>query len=156
MPYTEEDLHLRLSQTKSTLLETKSTFVLMKGNEVHHSELRGVAPILGLLRENPDLLHDAVVADKVIGRAAALLLIHGKISALHAFCISEHALDVLTGSGIVLEYDEVVPFIVNRDGTDMCPMEKSVIGINDPAEAVVAVTRRQAELRAAAQAGTGK
>ena len=156
MPYTEEDLHLRLSQTKSTLLETKSTFVLMKGNEVHHSELRGVAPILDLLRENPDLLNDAVVADKVIGRAAALLLIHGKISALHAFCISEHALDVLTDSGIVLEYDEVVPYIVNREGTDMCPMEKSVIGIVDPTEAVVAVTRRQAELRAAAQAGTDK
>jgi len=156
MPFTEEDLHLRLSQAKSTLLETKSTFVLMKGEEVHHSELRGVAPILDFLREKPDLLEDAVVADKVIGRAAALLLIHGKIAALHAFCISDHALDVLTSSGIVLEYDEVVPYIVNRDGTDMCPMEKSVIGIDDPSEAVVAVTRRQAELRAAAQAATDK
>jgi Domain of unknown function (DUF1893) len=156
MQYTEEDLHLRLSQAKSTLLETKSTFVLMKGEEVHPSELRGVAPILDFLREKPDLLEDAIIADKVIGRAAALLLIHGKIAALHALCISSHALDVLAGSGIVLEYDEVVPYIVNRDGTDMCPMEKSVIGISDPEQAVVAVTRRQAELRAAAQASTGK
>ena len=124
-----------LEQAKKSLTESSATFVMIRGGKTFSSEMRGVAPILDLLREDPDALEDGVVADKVIGKAAALLLMYGRIKALYTKVISSHALNVLKDSRIEVVYDKLVPYVINRDGTDMCPMEKLVLEIGSPEEA---------------------
>ena len=124
-----------LEQAKKSLTESNATFVMIRSGNTEASEMRGVAPILRLLREDRDALEGGYVADKVIGKAAALLLMYGRIKALYTKVISRHALSVLEGSGIEVVYDKLVPYVINRDGTDMCPMEKLVLGIENPEEA---------------------
>ena len=131
-----------LEQAKKSLTESSATFVMIRGGKTFSSEMRGVAPILDLLREDPDALEDGVVADKVIGKAAALLLMYGRIKALYTKVISSHALNVLKDSRIEVVYDKLVPYVINRDGTDMCPMEKLVLEIGSPEEAFEALDKK--------------
>ena len=131
-----------LAQAKKSLTESNATFVMIKNEQTMMSERRGVAPILQLLREDPDALEGAYIADKVIGKAAALLLMYGRIRALYTKVISSHALNVLKDSGIEVVYDKLVPYVINRDGTDMCPMEKLVLQIGSPEEAYAVLDRK--------------
>ena len=105
------------------------------GNTEYISSLKGIAPLLRPLRENPDFFKDAIVIDRVIGKSAAFLLIIGKIKSIHALIISEHALSLLQKHQIPVTYDKLVPFIINNTNTGMCPMEASVLHVDDPEEA---------------------
>ena len=105
------------------------------GNAEYVSTLKGIAPLLKPLRENPDFFIDAVVIDRVIGKSAAFLLIKGRIKSIHALIISQHALDLLNKHHVPVTYDKLVPFIINNTNTGMCPMEASVLNVEDPEEA---------------------
>lgn len=86
---------------------------------------------MDLLKNKSDIMKNASAADKVVGKAAALMFIKGGIKELYADVISEHALSVLNKTDIIVAYNKCVPYIVNRDGTDMCPMEKCVLETDD-------------------------
>jgi len=81
------------------------------------------------------ILKDAVVSDKVIGKAAALLFAYGGVRSIWAQRMSEAAIAFLTNAGIAFDYAERVEVILNRDGSDICPMERRALGIDSPAEA---------------------
>lgn len=49
--------------------------------------------------------------------------------------ISEHALLILREHHIPVSYDTLVPYIINRAGNGMCPMEESVLSCDDIEEA---------------------
>lgn len=102
----------------------------------YESNLKGLAPLLKPLRENPDFLEDAIIVDRVIGKSAAFLLIKGKIKELHALILSQHALDLLNQHQIPVTYDKLVPYIINNTNTGMCPMEASVLHETDPDKAM--------------------
>lgn len=106
------------------------------------STKQGIAPILELMQLKIHFLNNASVADKVIGKAAALLLIKAGIKELYAGIISEHAVKVLEQNGITVQYDTIVPYIINRRGDGMCPMETTVLEINSPEEAYTALQEK--------------
>lgn len=112
--------------------ENASIYAVGKGGP-YVSMDRGIAPILRPLEQDPDFFRDAYVADKVIGRAAALLLVKGGIKGLYTKVISRSAIAVL--AGIELVYEQEVPRILNRTGDGFCPMETATQGIEDPEEA---------------------
>jgi iron complex outermembrane receptor protein len=85
---------------------------------------RGVADLYHLLNNDAVFLKGAFVADKIVGKAAAALMILGGIKKLYTNIISSPALDLLRNTNIEFLYNKEVPFIVNRDQTDWCPMEK--------------------------------
>ena len=99
------------------------------------SDEHGIRPPLLWLRENPDILRGAEVADKVIGKAAALLFAYGGVRSVWAARMSEAARDCLRAARISFDYEELVPAILNRDSTGLCPMEQRAMGIDDPARA---------------------
>lgn len=70
------------------------------------------------------------------------------MTAVYAAVLSREAEEALKQHGIQIEADTLVPRIVNRTGDGLCPMETSVLGISDPAEARKAIERRLAELTA--------
>ncbi len=94
-------------------------------DEVFSFDGRGISDLMRLLSASPDMLEEAMLADKVVGKAAAALMISGGIKAVYADTISDGALRLLRGTGIKVSYDERTDHIVNRDGTDWCPMEKA-------------------------------
>ena len=108
----------------------------------------GVKPIRTLLATDPDLLKGAVVADTVIGKAAAMLLVRAGVVAVHGTVMSRSAADLLDQYQLPHRCDELVPMIINRTGDDMCPLEKSVLEIEDLDEAAAAIEATVARLMA--------
>lgn len=127
-----QDLQLALT----TLEEGDYSIVVRKQDTQYTSKKRGIAPILELLDQQPEYLQGAVVADKVIGKAAALLLAYGGIKELYALILSEHAIEVLETYQIAYHCKEKVAYIVNRSNTGMCPMEEAVLDVDDSQKAV--------------------
>ena len=125
-----------LEQAKSLLITTNSTIAVVSNGEVFTSQERGVKPLLHLLTEKKGFLKGASVADKVIGKAAALLMVLGEIKEVHTLIISEPAIKVFEKYNIPCFYDKKVDRIVNRTGDGLCPMESLCIDVEEPKEAL--------------------
>ena len=107
-----------------TLHSGNYSCVIKSYNEIHTFSQRGVADLYDLVNNKPDFLNGASIADKVVGKAAATLMISGGIAELYAEVISSPALTLLRDAGIAVDFGCEVPFIENRDKTDWCPLEK--------------------------------
>ncbi|HPU63190.1 MAG TPA: DUF1893 domain-containing protein [Mobilitalea sp.] len=123
---------MTLSYAKEILIHSDCTCVAIKENKIYKSNLKGIMPIISKLKEDPQFFNGADVADEVIGRAAAMLLIYGKVRSIYTPLISEHAIKVLDEYQIHYEYEKKVPFILNRNKDGMCPMEQTVLNVDDP------------------------
>lgn len=84
---------------------------------------RGVKDLLRILKQDPGLLRGASVADKVIGKGAAALMILGGVSEVYADVISQPAIALFRSTPVKLTYKTAVPNIINRTGTGICPVE---------------------------------
>lgn len=133
-----------LERAKSLLQNGGYTCVLCKGEAVHTSFHRGVRPLLELLETDVSGFY---AADKVVGKATALLYCLLNVKAVHAQVISSAALQVLQDSPIAVSWDTQVEYIKNRTGDGRCPMEQATEGIDDPQEALVAIQEKLKELQ---------
>lgn len=124
-----------MKSAKEILTKNNCTFVAVKNHETRTSALRGVAPIIKLIDEEPEFLNGACVADKVIGKAAAILLYKYGVKEIYTPLTSDHAIKYLSNKNIKFEYNEKTEYIINRTKTDMCPMEKTVLYTDDETEA---------------------
>ena len=131
-----------LNRAKSLLKSTDSTLCVVSGEGIFTSQERGVKPLLYLLKEKKGFLKGASVADKVIGKAAALLMVLGKIKEVHTLIISEPAIQVFENHKIKYFYDEKVNHIINRAGDGLCPMESLCLDIDDPREALTKIIEK--------------
>ncbi len=105
------------------ILRSGNHSLVVAGNGIRIFDDRGISDLYGLLTEHPDLLRGASVADKVVGKGAAALLILGGVRELFAGVISTSALGLLEDSGISLRFGRKVPYIINRKGDGLCPVE---------------------------------
>ena len=128
------------------ILETENcTCVLCKGDVYYKSNRRGVAPLMTWLEEGIDAKGFSA-ADKVVGKATALLYCLLGVTAVHANVLSEPAAAVLQRQGIHLSWDQRVQAIQNRTGDGLCPMEQATRNIDDPADAPAAIRAALARL----------
>ena len=130
-----------LERCKNRLETENFTCVIKKGESCYTFTERGIRPLMSLLESGADL-KGAVAADKVIGKAAALLMVKCRIGAVYAAVISEPAIRVLEDAGIGCEYGALVARIQNRRGDGLCPMESAVMEIADADEAYAALKDR--------------
>ena len=82
-----------------------------------------MADLYDLLVQEPEFLHGAFVADKVIGKAAASLMVLGGVRQVYTRTISQPALRLLQEAGVTVSC--VVDHIINRDHTGWCPLEQA-------------------------------
>lgn len=85
---------------------------------------RGVKDLHRLLMQEPEILSGASLADKVVGKGAAALMIAGGVAWVYTDVISQAAMELFEQSRVEVQYGEIVPNIINRAGTDICPVEK--------------------------------
>ena len=134
-------------ELKKNLIDNNYTIVIqMVNGNIYTSTERGVKPLLMILTENASQLEGASVADKVIGKAAALLMAKGKIKEAYTPIISTPALEVFHNHNISVVFDKEVERIVNRKGDRLCPMESLCIGIDNPDEAFFAIKKKVSEM----------
>ena len=106
------------------LFAEKCSCVICNGKDVRIFRERGVKDLFRLLNEEPEFLKGAFVADKVVGKGAAALMILGGVKEVFADVISLSASDLFADNGVQIEYSQLVPHIINRTQTDCCPLEK--------------------------------
>lgn len=131
-------MHQDLLYAKDMLLGSNYTCVFCRGDTLYTDDRRGIRPLLELIDRNINL-QGFSVADKVVGKAAALLYCHVGIRRVYASVISRPALEILELHGIDAQFENIVPAIRNRADTDLCPMEKAVWHIADPVQALRAL-----------------
>lgn len=117
------------------ILHDEALTLVIKSSDgaIHRFTQRGVKDLLHLVQTSPEVLHGAIVADKAVGKAAAACMIVGGIRQVHADVMSEPALVLLQSHGITAGYGQLVDHIINRAGTDWCPMERLCRDEDDPA-----------------------
>lgn len=134
-----------LKKAIRVLNEEQYTCVLCKGKAIHKSTERGVKPLLDWLNNGMEM-KEFSAADKVVGKAAALLYVLLGVKEVYAHVMSESAIDILVRNGIYVQYDTSAEHIINRAGTGFCPMEEVVWDIEDALEGKRAVEKRLAEM----------
>jgi len=126
-----EDIEL----ARSLLEEEKWDLVIAKeGQVLFSSRERGIAPFFQAVQSMGKSLHNAAMADRIVGSAVAMLCLHARITSLYAGIASQGALDMLKGQGVTVSSKSTVPYISNYDGTDLCPFEKLARNSENPAQ----------------------
>ena len=138
----------RLDQAIELLIKKKVSCVVLREKETFTTGGVGVKPLMNFLRQDPHFFEGALVADKVIGKAAAMLLLASGVSEVYGTVMSESADRLLTERGVRHRWGELVPFIHNREGTGMCPLEEAVLNLTRPEEAFDVLDARIRELMA--------
>lgn len=119
----------RLYAANLTLVVVKDTIVLFE--TASHK-------IFGFLDAIDDLgskLEDSSVADRVVGKAVALLFVYSKISHAYAEFLSKEAKMVLEKNGVFCEWKTVIEKVLDSSRKDICPFEKAALDIINPEEA---------------------
>lgn len=122
------------------------TLCLVRGEKVLIRDERGIAPMMALLAEGKDLTGFSA-ADRVVGKAAAMLFVKAKIKELFAKTISRSAAEFLEKNGLPFSYRTMTEYIVNRDGTGRCPMESAVLSCNAAEEGYLLLQQKLASMR---------
>ena len=120
---------------------------LCRDGEIITDDGRGISPMMKFIAEEKDLTGYSV-ADLIVGKAAAMLFVKAGIVCVHGRTMSEAGRNYLEAHGIPCTYDILTEKIINRQGTDICPMEKAVSDIDDTEEGYQVLRARLEEMRA--------
>ncbi|MDP6641294.1 MAG: DUF1893 domain-containing protein [Nitrososphaerales archaeon] len=126
------DLDLAMNRLNQNNL---SMVFVRKGKIIFESNTNGLSPFIQSINKHFQDIKESTLADKVVGKAAALLVIYAKINSVFASILSLEAAKILEHNRIPYKYDKMVDRIVNRQGTDLCPFEKKVLATSNPTEA---------------------
>ena len=116
--------------------EEKLNLIIIKNRkDIFKSSKNGMIPLLEAI-ENLGLptLSNSIVIDKLVGKAAALIICFFKAREVQTKILSFNARDVLEKYKLKHSSEILIPKIMNRSGTDVCPFEKAVFNTKDPAE----------------------
>lgn len=106
------------------LHEGNYSCVVENSDQIYTFSQRGVSDLYDMVKNRSGFLKGACIADKVVGKGAATLMILGEVKEIYADIISLSALALLREAGVEADFGHIVPFIQNRDKTDWCPLEK--------------------------------
>lgn len=113
--------------------------VIGNGNDIRSFRQRGVDDLLQLYDSESGFLKGAAIADKIIGRAAASLMIAGQVKWVYTDTLSRFALTFFEQSDVEVYYRHLTEHVINRTGTDWCPLEKRCQESQTPMEAITQI-----------------
>lgn len=118
------------------LVEGGHTLAVNNNGETSFFDGRGIADLYRLYREQPERLNGSTVADKIVGKGAAALMIAGGVTRLYAGTVSRGALELLLTSAVGIEFERTADHIINRSGDGWCPVERLCRDCNDVTECI--------------------
>lgn len=123
-----------MQQLIEILRREKCSLVVKNHGIVTTYSKPGVRDLEHLLDHEPEVLQGAVIADKVIGKAAAAMAVVGGVKALYAEVMSKKAIPFLEEAGIAYTYGTLVDTI--KEEGDRCQLEKITAPATTPEETV--------------------
>lgn len=138
---------LDLELAKYRLKEKEFTLVIAKaGQIVFETTLHGVAGLLEAIEKLDKELVGCSVADRVVGRAAAMLCVYSHVAHVFAIILSREGQRVLAKNNLSYQCERLVPNILNHNKHEVCPFEKLAAEIRNPEETYRELKRLQKNL----------
>lgn len=128
------------------ILHKRNHSLVVYDGEIKTFDGKGVSDLFRIYTTDPETLRDAEIADKVVGKGAAALMVLGEIRCLHADVISEPALKLFESYPISVSYDTKVDNIINRQGTGICPVETLCLDCQTAEECLPKITQFLSQL----------
>ena len=123
-----------MQQLIEILRREKCSLVVKNHGIVTTYSKPGVRDLEYLLDHGPEMLHGATIADKVIGKAAAAMVVVGGVKELYAEVMSKKAIPFLEEAGIAYTCGTLVDTI--KEEGDRCQLEKITAPATTPEETV--------------------
>ena len=137
-----------LETAKTQLFQNHLTLIFIKNNNIlFKTKSHRLSGFLTAIQELDRKLENASVADKVVGRAVALLCAYARIKAIYAETLSMKAVDVLEKASIACDWKRLVETILDANKNDVCPFEKAAAKISIPKDAYEKFNDLQNKLR---------
>ena len=89
-----------------TLRDDQHPLVVLHDGRIRTFDGQGVRRLYNIMNDEPELLYDAKVAAKAVGRSAASMMVDGGVVEVYAEYISQQAYDKLTEAGIKVSFDK--------------------------------------------------
>ena len=119
---------------------------LCKDGTILTDDGKGISPMMKLIAAGKNL-NGYAAADLIVGKAAAMLFVKAGIACVHGNTMSQSGHAFLEAHHIPHTYDVLTDRIVNRTGTDICPMEQTVAELDDPNDGYAALKTRIETMR---------
>jgi len=137
-----------LEIAKNELYEENLTLAIVKdGALLFSTKSHRISGFLDAIEKCNGKLVEASVADKVAGKAIALLCAYSRVKEVYASVLSRQALSVFKKYKIICHWNQLVENILDTKKTDMCPFEKAAMNISDPGKAYETFTDLREKLR---------
>jgi Domain of unknown function (DUF1893) len=137
-----------LDVAKNRLYDESLTLVIVKNGkaiyETHSHRISGFLEAIDTLGEG---VRDSSVADRVVGKAVALLCVYAKVKSVYAVILSRHAKTVFEKHKIAYQSEELVDNVLDSNRAGVCPFEKAAVDLSAPKDAYEAFKRLHRSLR---------
>jgi hypothetical protein len=125
-----------LEIAKRRLYDKDLTLVIVKKVEVvFETNSQKISGFVSAIEMFDTQLKGASVADRVAGKALALLCVYAGIREVYAELLSKKAEAVLVANEIPFEFKDMIDNVLDANKKDICPFEKISDSVSDPKEA---------------------
>ncbi|MCW3998239.1 MAG: DUF1893 domain-containing protein [Candidatus Bathyarchaeota archaeon] len=124
---------LDLEIAKNRLQSKDVTLVIVKNGEMlFETEEHKIKGFLGAIEKLGKSLEGSSIADRVVGKAIALLCVYSKVYSVYAAVLSKEAKRILEKYQISHEWSIIVEEILNLEKNRACPFEMKARNMSDP------------------------
>jgi len=124
----------KLREYLTTLNRWGVNLYIFKGDtSLYRSAKSGIAPLIEAVEKlGTAELSGSTVVDKVVGKAAALIISYFQAREVYTHLISRSATKVLDKNRIAFYFERLTDEIKSRNGLGICPFESAVKEIDEP------------------------
>jgi hypothetical protein len=122
-----------LDLAKKQLYDKELTLVIAKSGQVlFETDAHRISGFLHAIDTLGPQLKGASVADKVAGKALALLCVYAGIREVYAEVLSKKAQALFDENHVSYAWGQMVENVLDLNKTGVCPFEKAAAAISDP------------------------
>lgn len=110
----------------------KHTLAIYKNGKIKYYEQRNLKPVFLALEDFNNDLKDCYVVDRRISKASAILFAYGNAKNIRTPIMTKSAREFFQKQVINCKADEVTDSVLDKNSKIKCPLEKTVLNIDDP------------------------
>jgi len=115
--------------------ELAALAIVKEGEIIFETRSRRISGFLEAIDRLGPKLENASIADRIVGKAVALLCVYVRARAVYADVLSRKGKALLDSKGIVCEWNELVENILDLNKSKLCPFEQAAGDVSDAVEA---------------------
>ena len=124
---------------KQQLYDKHLTLAIAKdGNILFQTDSHRISGFMRAIEELGTQLSGASVADRVAGKALALLCVFAEIREVYAEVLSKKAQAIFEANNVTLHWKQLVDNVLDLNKVGVCPFEKVAAEISDPKKSFTA------------------